>query len=58
MIKQVRSAAAEGSADSAMEKLNAAQSVIDKAAKKGAIQKRTAARKISRLSKLVNKISV
>jgi small subunit ribosomal protein S20 len=34
--------------------LNAAQSVIDKAAKKGVIHKKTAARKISRLSRLVN----
>ncbi len=58
VIKEVRSISAEGAADAAMEKLNMAQSVIDKAAKKGAIHKRTAARKISRLSKLVNKISV
>jgi small subunit ribosomal protein S20 len=31
-----------------------AQSIIDKAAKKGVIHKKTAARKISRLSKFVN----
>jgi small subunit ribosomal protein S20 len=42
----------------AAEKLHTAQSVIDRAAKKGAIHKRTAARKISRLSRLVNRISV
>lgn len=58
VIKQIRLASAEDSIDSAMEKLNAAKSAIDKAAKKKAIHKRTAARKISRLSKLVNKISV
>jgi len=58
VIKQVRAASEEGSSGSAMEELNSAKSVIDKAAKKGAIHKRTAARKISRLSKLVNKISV
>jgi small subunit ribosomal protein S20 len=34
--------------------LNAAQSVIDKAAKKGVIHKNTAARKISRLTKHIN----
>ncbi len=58
VIKEVRAVSAEGGADAAREKLVRAQSVIDKAAKKGAIHKRTAARKISRLSKLVNKISV
>jgi small subunit ribosomal protein S20 len=35
-------------------KLNVAKSLIDKAAKKGAIHRKTAARKISRLAKLVN----
>ncbi|MDM8541099.1 30S ribosomal protein S20 [Desulfococcaceae bacterium HSG7] len=35
--------------------LNNAKSVIDKAAKKGVIHKNTASRKISRLTKLVNK---
>ncbi len=57
VIKEVRAVSAEGSADAALEKLVRAQSVIDKAAKKGAIHKRTAARKIARLSRLVNKIS-
>ena len=57
VIKEVRAVSAEGSADAAREKLVRAQSVIDKAAKKGAIHKRTAARKIARLSRLVNKIS-
>ena len=57
VIKEVRSASAEGGVDAAVEKLNTAQSVIDRAAKKGAIHKRTAARKISRLSRLVNRIS-
>ncbi len=36
-----------------LKKLNTAQSLIDNAAKKGVIHKKTAARKISRLSKLV-----
>ncbi len=38
--------------------LNTAKSIIDKAAKKGVLHPRTAARKISRLSKRVNRISV
>lgn len=39
--------------ESAVKKLDTAKSVIDKAAKKGILHKRTAARKISRLTKLV-----
>jgi small subunit ribosomal protein S20 len=57
VVKNVRGAAAESSADQALKELTLAQSVIDKAAKKGTIHKRTAARKISRLTKLVNSIS-
>jgi small subunit ribosomal protein S20 len=37
--------------------LDLAKSVIAKATKKGALHKRTAARKISRLSRLMNKKS-
>lgn len=40
--------------ETAYETLNNAKSEIDKAAKKGVIHKRTAARKISRLTKLIN----
>lgn len=43
-------AAAENNGD-VREELKKAQSVIDKAAKKGVIHRRTAARKISRLSR-------
>ncbi len=39
----------------ALKRLDNAKSAIDKAAKKGVIHKNTAARKISRLTKLVNK---
>ena len=56
-VKDVRAAASQTSAEKAIEELNRAKSVIDRAAKKGAIHKRTAARKISRLSKIVNSIS-
>ena len=52
-IKEVRVSLNEDSGKMTLKKLNAAQSTIDKAAKKGVIHKKTAARKISRLSKLV-----
>jgi small subunit ribosomal protein S20 len=54
IVKAVREEAAASATEAAHAKLNEAKSVIDKAAKKGAIHKKTAARKISRLSKLVN----
>ena len=56
--KEVRLASGEASKEEALAKLNAAQSIIDKALKKGVIHKKTAARKISRLSRLVNMIVV
>lgn len=49
--KAVRTAVAKGSAEVVAEKLRAATSVIAKAAKAGALHKRTAARRISRLAK-------
>ncbi len=57
VVKETRLAADETTKEVAAGKLTAAQSAIDKAAKKGVIHKRTAARKISRLSRLVNTIS-
>lgn len=53
VVKDVRLAVAQN-ADDALVQLNAAQSAIDKAAKKGVLHKKTAARKISRLTKQVN----
>lgn len=53
VVKDVRLAVAEGAEDKA-ERLTAAQSAIDKAAKKGVLHPRTAARKISRLAKKIN----
>jgi len=47
----------EKTQEEALKELNNAKSVIDKAAKKGVIHKKTASRKISRLSKHVNTIS-
>lgn len=57
IIKDVRETASNNqNKESSLKSLNTATSIIDKAAKKGVIHKRTAARKISRLSKLVNTI--
>jgi small subunit ribosomal protein S20 len=57
IVKNVRLAVNEKSKEEALKELNTAQSTIDKAAKKGVIHKRTASRKISRLSKQVNTVS-
>lgn len=53
VVKDVRLATAENAEDK-IERLDAAKSTIDKAAKKGVLHKRTAARKISRLAKQIN----
>jgi small subunit ribosomal protein S20 len=53
VVKDVNLAMAENAED-AGQRLNIAKSVIDKAAKKGVLHNRTAARKISRLAKKVN----
>ena len=58
VTKEVRKASGEASKEAAMAKLKAAQSIVDKALKKGVIHKKTAARKVSRLSRLVNTIVV
>jgi len=54
VTKQVRLAEGESSGETITTTLNIAKSVIDIAAKKGIIHKKTAARKISRLSKFAN----
>jgi small subunit ribosomal protein S20 len=54
IVKDVREDVNASATEGVHAKLNEAKSIIDKAAKKGAIHKKTAARKISRLSKLVN----
>jgi len=56
-VKGVRLAATNAEAEAAAANLKAAISTIDKAAKKGVIHANTAARKISRLTKLVNSVS-
>ncbi len=54
IVKGVRLAVNEKSKEATLSELNTAKSIIDKAAKKGVIHKKTASRKISRLSRLVN----
>lgn len=54
IVKDLRLTVDEQTGDQAVSNLNQAKSVIDIAAKKGVIHPNTAARKISRLSKLVN----
>ena len=57
IIKTVRSAVDEKSKETALIELNSAKSLINKTARKGIIHRNTAARKISRLSKLVNQVA-
>jgi len=54
VIKEVQAAKAEKPDEIVKEPMINAQSTIDKAAKKGVLHKRTAARKVSRLAKLAN----
>lgn len=55
-IKKVESAVTAKDNDAAVAALLNAAAVIDKAAKKGVYHKNNAARKVSRLAKLVNNI--
>ena len=54
VIKDIRAAVANPSGKDLTADLNNAKSIIDKAAKKGCLHPNTAARKISRMSKLLN----
>jgi len=55
-VKGLRGAAAETPAAELSTQLQEVQSIIDRASKGKAMHKRTAARKISRLAKLVNAV--
>lgn len=55
-MKKVEAAVAANDKEAASAALLSATSVIDKAAKKGVYHKNNAARKVSHLSKLVNKM--
>lgn len=54
VIKSVRLAAKEKSKEEALKELDRAKSVIDKTGRKGILHRNTAARKVSRLTRLVN----
>lgn len=54
VVKDVTAAVTEGATDKTADNLKTAQSAIDKAAKKGVIHRRTAARRVSRLTRKVN----
>jgi len=56
-VKKIYLSEKEGETGNLTGELNTAQSIIDKAAKKGVIHRKTAARKISRLYNRVNRIS-
>jgi len=57
VTKDVLLAVNDASVEDSKKTLNAAKSTIDNAAKKGVVHKKTAARKISRLTKLVNSVN-
>ena len=57
VLKTVRQAVADGDADKAASALVAATSVLDKAAQKKVLHWRSAGRRVSRLTKAVNKLS-
>jgi small subunit ribosomal protein S20 len=56
VVKEVRQAVSENAGETANTQFITAQSAIDKAAKKGVMHKRTAARKIARLAKLTRTV--
>ena len=57
VVKEVRSTIEDGSKDQAKESLKKAVSVLQKTASKGAIHKKKASRKISRLALQINQIA-
>lgn len=57
VVKEVRASIAGNSRDKAIETLRKAQIIIQKSVSNGAIHKKKASRKISRLTRHVNKIS-
>jgi small subunit ribosomal protein S20 len=56
-VKEVRSAIADNSPEQAQEKLVSAVSILQRTASKGVIHRKTASRKISRLSRQVHQLS-
>ena len=56
-IKAVRLAVKENVKEEAVKELNTAKSIIARTARKGIVHRNTAARKISRLSRVVNTVT-
>ena len=56
-VKNVRSAISENTPDKAQEDLKAAVSIIQKTVSRGVIHRKTASRKIARLSRQVHRLS-
>ena len=57
VIKSVRNAVSDSAVENTSQELNQAKSIIARAAQKGVIHPRNAARRISRLARLVNRAS-
>ena len=57
VVKEVRQAVKENATENTARTMTAAQATIDKAAKKGVLHKRTAARKVSRLARLTRSVA-
>jgi len=57
MVRSVESALAEGNADAAAAALKAAEPVLMRTAQQGILHKRTAARKVSRLTKRIKTLA-
>ena len=58
IVKEVRTAVTENDKEKAIEKLKKATAIIQKSASKGVFHKKKASRKISRLARQINQISV
>lgn len=58
LVRQVRETIKDKDVEKAAARLQAASRIISKTASKGVIHKRTAARKISRLTRQVNALKV
>jgi small subunit ribosomal protein S20 len=56
-IKAVRLAVREKTKEEAVNELNRAKSIIARTARKGIVHRKTAARKISRLSRVINTVT-
>jgi small subunit ribosomal protein S20 len=56
-VKEVRAAVADSSLEKAQKSLSEAVAILQKASSKGVIHRKNAARRISRLNRLVNEIS-